>query len=70
MKPCVSPASRARLTRAIGILAASTRLPLLRASPSFIPARPSAGSMNRAYAGMRSEMRRRSPSNRFAATIS
>src|SRR4029079_3985968 len=70
MNPCVSPASRARPTRLIGIFAASTRLPLLRASASFIPARPSGGSMESAYAGIRSDTRRRLPSNRFAVTIS
>ena len=48
MKPCVSPASRARPTRCIGIFARISLRPLAFASASFIPMRPSGGSMNSA----------------------
>ena len=70
MKPCVSPASRARPTRVIGMRAISAGLPLARTSFSLMPMRASGGSVNRAYTGMRWLTRRGSLSNRFALTIS
>ena len=48
MKPWVSPRSRARPTRVIGITPTSAGLPAARTSASLMPTRPSGGSMNRA----------------------
>ena len=56
--PCVSPFSKARLTRLIGYFVVSARCPDFRISASVMPHRPSGGSMYKAYARIRSETRR------------
>ena len=48
MKPCVSPRSRARPTRLMGIFAISALRPDFRTSASLMPTRPSGGSINSA----------------------
>ena len=53
MSPSVSPSSTALVTSDIGTVALLTVRPDARASGSVMPTRPSGGSVNIAYVGMR-----------------
>ena len=53
MTPSVSPSSMARVTLDVGIVALLTVRPDALASCSVMPTRPSGGSVNIAYVGMR-----------------